>query len=179
MTGILTVCTGNICRSPAAEYLLARALGDSVPVSSSGTYAVEGLGVTAPMLRCLDAAGLDGRAHRARQFSADLARSADLVICMTARHRDRAMNEAPFAADRTFLLTELASAAQRLTPPDGSNLAARVANIAPAITGARASLLGPAHGDVADPYGQSQAVYDACFDLISEAVANIAAWVRA
>ena len=178
MTSILVVCTGNICRSPAAEFLLARALGDAELVSSAGTYAIEGLGITSPMLRCLEAAGLDGRAHRSRQFTADLARSADLVICMTARHRDRVELEAPFAVGRTFLLTELAAAARRLPPPEGSDLAARLASVAPTITAAGSVPLGADHDDIADPYGQSQAVYDECFDLISEAVADIGAWVR-
>ena len=36
---ILTVCTGNICRSPVAERLLTKSLGDEVTVASAGVHA--------------------------------------------------------------------------------------------------------------------------------------------
>ncbi|MCC7128594.1 MAG: hypothetical protein IT192_07250, partial [Microbacteriaceae bacterium] len=40
---ILTVCTGNICRSPLAEALLAKELkGLPVAVESAGTGAIDG-----------------------------------------------------------------------------------------------------------------------------------------
>ena len=45
---ILCICTGNVCRSPAAERLLAHALGPSVHVASAGTYALAGQAVLAP-----------------------------------------------------------------------------------------------------------------------------------
>ena len=39
---ILTVCTGNVCRSPAVERLLASKLGPTVSVASAGTHALVG-----------------------------------------------------------------------------------------------------------------------------------------
>ena len=111
VTRILTVCTGNICRSPAAELLLTKVFGPDAVVSSAGTHAMVGHGIPAPMLRCLERDGVDGRGHAARQFTAELASEADLIICMTARHRTWCVGEAPFALERTFLLEEIAAAA--------------------------------------------------------------------
>ncbi|MDR1766960.1 MAG: low molecular weight phosphotyrosine protein phosphatase, partial [Propionibacteriaceae bacterium] len=39
---VLTICHGNICRSPAAQYLLREALDERYAVSSAGTAAVVG-----------------------------------------------------------------------------------------------------------------------------------------
>mgnify|MGYP002738687724 CR=1 FL=1 len=46
---ILTVCTGNVCRSPAAERLLEHTLNPSVTVRSAGTRALVGEPIHPPM----------------------------------------------------------------------------------------------------------------------------------
>jgi hypothetical protein len=52
---ILCVCTGNVCRSPAAERLLAARLGPGVVVASAGTVAaLGGPGSARSPLRNLD-----------------------------------------------------------------------------------------------------------------------------
>ena len=132
-----------------------------------------GHGIPAPMLMCLDAEDIDGRGHVARQYSASLAGSADLVVCMTARHRAWAVSEAPFALKRTFLLTELAAAAR-----DGAPLEGGLAGVAQAVQDYRVTLAGMRLEDVPDPYGESQAVYDSAYAMIRGAVDDIAAWVR-
>ena len=50
---VLTVCTGNICRSPLAELILAASLSDipDVRVESAGTGALVGHGMPDPALR--------------------------------------------------------------------------------------------------------------------------------
>lgn len=170
MTRIVTVCTGNICRSPAAELLLAKALGPDAVVTSSGTHAMVGHGIPGPMLRCLDADGIDGREHVAAQFSASDA-SADLIVCMTARHRDWVLREAPFAMKRTFLLTEISAAARAGVPLVGG-----VAGIAAAVQEHRVELAGTSLRDVPDPYGGSQRDYDEAHAMILAAVEEIGAW---
>ncbi|MGC4175646.1 low molecular weight phosphatase family protein [Demequina sp.] len=173
MTRIITVCTGNICRSPAAELLLASAFSSEASVSSAGTHAMVGHGIPASMLMCLDGDGIDGRGHVARQYSASLAREADLVVCMSARHRTWAVSEAPFALRRTFLLTELQEAARLGAPLEGG-----LAGVAQAVSDFRPSLAGRVMADVPDPYMESQAVYDASYAMIRTAVSEIAQWVR-
>ena len=174
VTSILTVCTGNICRSPAAELLLANAFGPQAVVTSAGTHAMVGHGIPAPMLRCLAADGMDGRGHVARQFTAALARDADLIICMTARHRTWCVGEAPFALKRTVLLSELAAAAVA-----GAPLTDGIAGLADATLQFRLTLAGRSTADVPDPYGGPQSEYDESYGIIRSAVDEIASWVAA
>ena len=174
MTSILTVCTGNICRSPAAELLLTEYLGPDAVVSSAGTYAMVGYGIPEEMLMCLDVDGIDGRGHSAQQLTADLARQHDIIICMTAAHRSWAVREAPFALKRTFLLTEIAAAAREGAPLEGG-----LAGVADAVQGFRVELAGRDLADVPDPYRRGQKLYDESYAMIRSAVNDIAAWVRA
>ncbi|MBO1751302.1 low molecular weight phosphotyrosine protein phosphatase [Actinotalea sp. BY-33] len=89
----MTVCTGNICRSPMAEVVLrarfeAAGLGDQVVVDSTGISAEEhGNPIDRRAQRVLADHGFEVPGdHRARQVSAvDLA-SRDLVLAMTATH---------------------------------------------------------------------------------------------
>jgi len=58
---ILTVCTGNVCRSPAVERLLSTELGPTVQVSSAGTHALVGHPISQPMAALLTASGIEDR----------------------------------------------------------------------------------------------------------------------
>jgi protein-tyrosine phosphatase len=178
MTTIVTVCTGNICRSPAAELLLQSYLGDLATVRSAGTHAMVDHGIPAPMLVCLDADTIDGRSHRAVQLTASLSRSADLVITMTALHRRWAVSEAPFALKRTFMLEEIATAARMGAPLAGDTPAERLGNVADAVQDFRPSLAGLVIADVPDPYGGPQHEYDEAYAMIRASVQDIANWVR-
>ena len=79
---VLVVCHGNICRSPFAAALLARELATrDVTVQSAGF-----IGYNRPPLPPAVAAaepyGLDLAGHRSRLVTADLVRSADLIVVM-------------------------------------------------------------------------------------------------
>ncbi|MFW7413870.1 low molecular weight phosphatase family protein [Demequina sp. SO4-18] len=178
MANVLTVCTGNICRSPAAEALLRHHLGDLAEVSSAGTYAMTDTGIPAQMLMGLDASGIDARSHRSRQLTGPMAREADLIIAMTAEHRTRIVQEAPAVLRRTFLLDELAKAARAQAPLEGATAAERLSNVPDAIQGFRPELVGLGVEDVPDPYGRSQESYDRAYSMIEAAVRDISAWVR-
>lgn len=65
---VLCVCTGNICRSPAAERLLAVALGPTVTVASAGTYAMKGDPISPPMDTFVEQAGGSAASFAARQL---------------------------------------------------------------------------------------------------------------
>jgi len=82
---ILTVCLGNICRSPTAEAALAEAaleVGIDVEVASAGTGDWHlGQGPNPPMRDAAAAAGLHLRGT-AQQVDAELLRWADLVLVM-------------------------------------------------------------------------------------------------
>jgi protein-tyrosine phosphatase len=93
---VMTVCTGNICRSPMAEIVLrdrleAAGLADRVAVDSTGVSDEEhGNPVDPRAVRVLAAHGYPtGDGHRARQVTpSDLAQR-ELVLAMTSQHARR------------------------------------------------------------------------------------------
>lgn len=83
--GILFVCLGNICRSPAAEAVF-RARSDA-PCDSAGTSDWHvGDPPYGPMLQSLSRRGLDGSGLRARQFTAADFDRFDLILAMDGKN---------------------------------------------------------------------------------------------
>ncbi|WP_298751530.1 low molecular weight protein-tyrosine-phosphatase [uncultured Serinicoccus sp.] len=153
---IMTVCLGNVCRSPAAEAVLVRALDEAgiegVSVSSAGTadYHVGE--------RPNPASGAEGERRgyaftsRGAQFGADDFDRADLVLAMDSSNEE-----------------DLLALAR--TPEE----AARVVRL-----GAFAPDAGEGDGvrDVPDPWGQSREAFVAMYDQVEEAVAGLVAALR-
>ncbi|WP_337062536.1 low molecular weight protein-tyrosine-phosphatase [Kineococcus sp. G2] len=98
---VMTVCTGNICRSPMAESVLRRrfaeaGLGGEVVVDSSGISDEEdGNPVDRRARAVLADAGYDVPDHRAHQVTAGEIASRDLLLAMTARHARWLRTHAP------------------------------------------------------------------------------------
>lgn len=100
---ILFVCSGNICRSPAAAalarlWLDARGLGD-VRTASCGTLRIAGEPAAPFTVQALAVRGADLSGHRSRPMSYFLLREADLVVGMEPVHRDLALLELGGDAD--------------------------------------------------------------------------------
>lgn len=105
---ILAVCTGNVCRSPAAELLLGRGLGRGVVVESAGTQALVDRPIDALMAETLAPLGIDTGGFSARALVPAMIERADLVLAMTREHRSAVVTLVPTALRRTFTLTEFA-----------------------------------------------------------------------
>lgn len=174
---ILTVCTGNICRSPAAEYLLNEALGASVRVTSAGTRAVVGH----PVERTMDALlPMATDAFAARQLSPRIVQNADLVLALSREHRSRVVALAPTAVRHAFTIREFARIVQLpdfLGSPTHGTPGAALSEMIPraAVARARARVADPAADDIADPIGRSEDVFRSSLAHISDAVDIIAA----
>lgn len=108
---LVFVCTGNICRSPMAAALAARAL-PGVEVSSAGTTSVPGQAASEGSRAVMAEIGLDLSRHRSRSLEDALDDDVDAVVVMTARHRDEVLRRFPALADRVGLLR-----------PDGADVA--------------------------------------------------------
>ena len=92
---ILTVCTGNICRSPVAERLLQAGLDQVQPgsfeVRSAGTRAMVGEPIQPLSADIIRTYGGTPDGFAARQLTPEILRESDLVLTMTARHRVEVM----------------------------------------------------------------------------------------
>ena len=104
---ILTVCTGNICRSPLAEFLLRERLaeaGKKVEVRSAGIGALIGHPAeeNASSVALQHGTSLEG--HRAQQINTQLTRWADLIVVMEQHHMDYVLDLDATARGKTFLL---------------------------------------------------------------------------
>jgi protein-tyrosine-phosphatase len=105
MFSVLVVCTGNSCRSPMAQGILAGLLeSEPVLVYSAGTDAPAGMPATAHAVTAASELGADIGMHRAQQLTRELVRSADLILVMEEYHRQRVVELDPDAADRTKML---------------------------------------------------------------------------
>jgi len=135
MPRILVVCTGNICRSPAAQTLLAHQLAqvglDDWVVESAGTWALDGRPATPHMVDLMAGRGLDLTAHRARSVNRRFIEQADLVLVMTHSHAEALRYEFPDQADKILLFSEMASAQHYdIQDPYGGSLADYRAGVA-------------------------------------------------
>ncbi|SAK72796.1 arsenate reductase/protein-tyrosine-phosphatase family protein [Caballeronia ptereochthonis] len=102
---VLMVCEGNICRSPLAAALLARAM-PQVEVKSAGTHALVGEPVNAAIADLAGAHGIALDSHVARQLDAGLAHAADLILTMTQAQREWVESAWPSTRGKVFRLCD-------------------------------------------------------------------------
>jgi protein-tyrosine phosphatase len=175
---ILTVCTGNICRSPAVERLLAQKLGPTVSVRSAGTHALVGHPISEPMARLLRDSGVEDGVFAARRLTEKLVKDADLILALTRAHRTLVVDLWPPAVRRTFTVREFARLLEQVDPPvlPAGTPAQRLMNAVPfavAKRGIRISV--PADDDIIDPFGLTDDIYATSFAEITTAVNLIVA----
>ena len=184
---ILSVCTGNICRSPVAELLLAQSLASfaDVSVSSAGTGALVGSGVPERAQRLAAGEGIDATAHRARQIDAGMIRGADLIVTMARDHRRLVVEALPAAMRRTFTLRELARIADAVEPRLPQAVAESGASspeegmraaiaLAAALRGTVEPPASPDEFDIVDPYRRSDETYARSFEELRPAAYQVA-----
>ncbi|MDX6201938.1 MAG: low molecular weight protein-tyrosine phosphatase [Frankiales bacterium] len=171
---LLFVCTGNICRSPMAERLAAAALAtrlgadaSRVLVHSAGTWGHEGSPMEPFALDTLARLGLDAEssgAFRARELTAEMVQSADLVLVASREHRAAVVTLVPRAASRTFTLREfgrLSSGVVAAALP--ADPVERGRALVAAAAGRRGlTPAGPEGDDLADPYGAPARAFEHC-----------------
>jgi len=115
---ILLVCSGNTCRSPMAagiaRQLLAERRGippqeleaSGLTVVSAGIGAAAGAPPSQEAIQQMRQEGIDLSSHLSRPVTADLVHEADLILCMTARHRSAVLSLVPSAAEKTYALDD-------------------------------------------------------------------------
>jgi protein-tyrosine phosphatase len=184
---ILTVCTGNVCRSPYAELLLRAAIArlgwtEGVEVISAGTAALRGATI-APQMAVL---AKDSVAHvtsrTARQLDRLQAEQADLVLAMTRSHRRETALLVPTKSRVSFTLkefarlTEDARAAGLLRFEERAPVPEMMSTFVRIVASRRGFAVPPADladDDIPDPYGLDDGAYAASAALIATSVARI------
>ncbi|MCX6997805.1 MAG: low molecular weight protein arginine phosphatase [Kiritimatiellaeota bacterium] len=121
---ILFVCTGNICRSPMAEYILRARLGPDSgwTVRSAGLAASRGLPASLEAAQVCAELQMDLGPHRSQPVTRALAEQSQWIIGMTTGHCDELIRLFPDLAPRVRLLQAfgLATPAGDIPDPIGS-----------------------------------------------------------
>jgi protein-tyrosine phosphatase len=175
---ILTVCTGNICRSPLAERLLQAGLDERFPgrfiVDSAGTGALVGEPIDPQVAEYIRLFGGTAKEFSAKQLTPELLERQDLVLTLTRNHRSRVVIMAPSLLRRTFTLLEYARLISSVSwgeVPAGPE----------ELLSANAQLLrlrnkpqgDKGNDDVVDPYRREASVYQDMARIVVPAVQNI------
>ena len=104
INSILVVCIGNICRSPLAEAMLAKALPEA-RVESAGLEALVGRPAAKEMQEAGKAYGVDLSGHRGRQVLQPQLEAMDVIFVMENNQRTYLCEKYPHLFGRVFLLS--------------------------------------------------------------------------
>lgn len=176
MRSILFVCTGNICRSPIAQYVLGTRIADleDVELSSAGTRPPVGHPMTPEAVILsheFGARGEHAERHRAQHVTPAQVEASDLVLTMTRRHRRAVVELAPRRLRQSFTVREFARITESMpeaalsAATAGSSAEQRLHSLVLAIAGHRAVTpppSAPEHDDVVDPYSKDDEAYRLC-----------------
>ena len=149
---ILTICTGNVCRSPMAEKLLQHALaGQDTPLNqieivSAGVAAGYGEPASVNSVTALKKVKIDLDGHKSQPVTQDLIERAFLILGMTQSHIDTLNYYHTDLPERVHLFREFMG-------KDDSP-------------------------EIPDPYGQNYIAYAACFDSMAEAIPSLVAYLK-
>lgn len=106
MQHILTLCVGNICRSPIAEVLLAQQFPDKT-IWSAGLDALAGNPADPLSIEVAAAHGVDLSAHRAQQLVGWMSQRAELILVMEQGHKTQLEQQYPLVRGKVFRLGEI------------------------------------------------------------------------
>ncbi|GLW29839.1 phosphotyrosine protein phosphatase [Actinoplanes regularis] len=187
---VLHVCMGNICRSPMAERLLARAVRDrsgsdetlvrSVSAGTGGWH--EGEEMNPPAARQVRARRGSDDGFLARKLRGDFIDEADLILTATADQVDYVVALRPDAADRTFVLGEfgrlLGAVDAAALPPakaEPETVQQRGAAIVEAVHRLRGAETPLLTDDLDDPWGRGDQTFQRVGDEIEDTTVPLAA----
>jgi len=147
---VLFVCTGNICRSPIAEGLFRRLIGNrkDIEVASAGVHAVRGQPPSLYAVEVCAEEGTDISDLRSEPLTPTLVNRATHIFAMTGAHLETIQTLFPHTAEKTFLLREFEE---------------------PGTTVWR---------DIPDPIGLGREVYEDCARIIKNALPSVLGFVE-
>ena len=190
---VITVCSGNLCRSPLAAQLLQARTADLAPrlrFRSVGTLARDGDPMHPQAAGWSRYLGGDPSGHRTTYLSSGRLATADLVLGMAREHRRSAVTSVPVLTRRAFTMRELARLAARLSdaelrrglPTDGTGTdQERLQAVLRAVASTRGAApppRDPADDDVVDPIGRAASVFELAARQIDDASVQVERVIR-
>lgn len=107
---IMFICTGNICRSAMAHWLMKKKLEEKnisdVEVCSSGIYAMQGDISTDEAIEVMEEYAVNLKQHRATPTYKSNINEMDLILCMTSSHKQNLINTYPNLVNKIYTLKE-------------------------------------------------------------------------
>lgn len=188
MLEILTVCTGNVCRSPLAAMILREDLEPfEVTVASAGSRALVDEPLDAYTAQIAERYGITDDEidrHQARWLNESHLASPDLVLAMARDHRRAIVELAPAKTRTTFTIREFArlshgvtdAEAQAVADAAGADPASRLSALLGALAARRSEVEPPADAaddDVVDPYRRSAETYEQMWMQLLPALAEV------
>ena len=174
---ILLVCRANLCRSPSAEVMLARALGAvgvDAAVSSAGVHVTEGQVAPDDFVEIALIRGIDLRSHIPVKFTAALGAEVDLILTMTRDLLRTMVVGAPQLWPRSFTILELVRRGTTVAPPEpGDTLATWVARVHASRDRAELLSLDPVD-DLRDPMADATESNEEMFGSLERATRRLA-----
>ena len=146
---VVFVCTGNVCRSPMAEFLLRSRLQNDGrwTVTSAGLSAGTGIPASRAAVQVMKEFGVNIGSHRSRPLDGATVKSADLVVAMTRGQQQEIQSRYPESSGNVYLL--------------------------------KTFMPGGREDDLVDPIGLSEDVYRSVRDEIDVALSGLLAFMEA
>ena len=123
---VLFVCTGNTCRSPLAEGLLNKMAGErgwDLSAGSAGLAAFAGVPAPSEAVEAARERGFSLESHQSRPLTKSLVLESDLILTMTAKHKEMILRKMPDLGPKVSMLSELAGEGQKdVEDPVGQSL---------------------------------------------------------
>ena len=103
---VVFVCTGNICRSPMAEFIFRRHLASRPDWATCSAGVMAGYGIPASRyaVKAVKELAIDLRPHRSQPMSGELVDDAAIIVVMTRAHREELCERFPDAEPKVALL---------------------------------------------------------------------------
>lgn len=179
---VLIVCTGNICRSPYIERVLAHQVRDlPIGVRSAGTGALVDHAIEPGSVRLLAAAGVKDDDFAARQLEPGMVRDSDLILTATRYHRRETVRVGRSGMNKTFALVDFADLVQDVTDDEirAAEGGSAVAKLVRAAELRRPHVHARVDGaDIPDPFRLADSAFDEMQVRSDPAIAVIADALR-
>ncbi len=125
MLHLLTICSGNTCRSPVGEAILRNRLlwrTGEWRVKSAGVRANSGQLAARYSLELMNKRGIDLYSHRSHVLCIRDVESAHLLLCMEQDHVDELNGRFPSYRHKTYLLSNMVGESDDVADPFGGSL---------------------------------------------------------